>query len=183
MIEVMVTLVITLLALLGLLALQIKAQQTEFESYQRAQALVLLSDITDRVLANGKSALCYDMTNWSVKYLGPESGAVPVACTIAGTTGTQQIANSDLTAWRNSLLGASEKTGGASGTNVGVLVGGRGCITRISNDATGEIYEIAVVWEGRAATVAPQSTCATGLFSSEAQRRALTKRIKIPILG
>lgn len=180
MIEVLVTLVITLLGLLGVLGLQIKAQQTEFESYQRAQALVLLSDMTDRLQANGKSALCYDMTSWSVKYLGPESGAVPVACVVAGTANTQQIANNDLAAWRNALLGTSEKIGGAS---VGVLVGGRGCITRVANDATGEVYEIAVAWEGRAPTVTPQSTCASGLYASEPQRRILTKRVKIPILG
>src|SRR4051812_34767512 len=62
MIEVLVSLFIVTLGLLGLAALQAKAQQAELESYQRAQALVLVQDMVDRINANRKTAGCYAFT-------------------------------------------------------------------------------------------------------------------------
>ena len=56
MIEVLVSLVVLLLGLLGLVGLQAKAGHAEMESYQRAQAIALLQDITDRMNANRKDA-------------------------------------------------------------------------------------------------------------------------------
>ncbi|MGE5027346.1 MAG: prepilin-type N-terminal cleavage/methylation domain-containing protein, partial [Betaproteobacteria bacterium] len=44
MIEILVTLVILLIGLLGLAGLITRSQQAEMESYQRAQALILLQD-------------------------------------------------------------------------------------------------------------------------------------------
>src|SRR5512134_2642451 len=49
MIEVLMALLIIVLGLLGLAGLQVRIQQAEFESYQRAQALVLLQDMVDRI--------------------------------------------------------------------------------------------------------------------------------------
>ena len=56
MIEVLVSLVILLLGLLGLIGLQAKAHNAEIESYQRAQAIVLLQDMFDRMNANRDDA-------------------------------------------------------------------------------------------------------------------------------
>src|SRR5207237_9309263 len=52
MIEVLITIVILAFGLLGLVGLQAKVQLADFESYQRAQAVVLLSDMVDRINAN-----------------------------------------------------------------------------------------------------------------------------------
>ena len=41
---------------------RLRAQQAEVESYQRAQALVLLQDMVDRINANRKTAGCYAFT-------------------------------------------------------------------------------------------------------------------------
>ena len=51
MIEVLITIVILAFGLLGLVGLQAKVQLAEVESYQRAQAVVLLNDMADRLNA------------------------------------------------------------------------------------------------------------------------------------
>ena len=52
LIEVLISLVIIAIGLLGLAALQGKAQKAELESYQRSQALILLQDVAGRLRAN-----------------------------------------------------------------------------------------------------------------------------------
>ena len=49
MLEVLISLLLVVLGLLGLLGLQTQAQVAEFESYQRSQALVLVSDMAERI--------------------------------------------------------------------------------------------------------------------------------------
>ena len=93
MIEVLITIVILTIGLLGLAGLQTKALTAQMESYQRSQALILLKDIGDRIDANRKNALSYVTT------VG--TGA---ACPPAGAT----IASADLNQWCNALLGAAE---------------------------------------------------------------------------
>src|SRR4026209_1446790 len=48
LVEILVTLVIVMIGLLGLAGVQMRAHQAEMESYQRAQALVLVADMVDR---------------------------------------------------------------------------------------------------------------------------------------
>jgi len=56
MIEVLVTLFVLALGLIGVIGLQARGQQAELESYQRGQALVLLQDMVDRMNANRADA-------------------------------------------------------------------------------------------------------------------------------
>src|SRR3954469_10265858 len=59
MLEVMITLVILLIALLGLAGIVTRSNAAELESYQRVQALILVQDMVDRINANRKYAACY----------------------------------------------------------------------------------------------------------------------------
>ena len=52
MIEVLVTIFILVIALMALGRLQARLQVSEMESYQRAQALILVKDMASRMLAN-----------------------------------------------------------------------------------------------------------------------------------
>src|SRR5262245_25126268 len=71
MVEILVTIVIISLGLLGLAQLHVRVQQSELEAYQRAQALTLLSDIVSRINANRQTAPCYAITGTSgTPYLG-----------------------------------------------------------------------------------------------------------------
>ncbi|MDE2388510.1 MAG: type IV pilus modification protein PilV, partial [Betaproteobacteria bacterium] len=59
LIEVLVTMVVLAVGLLGLAGLQIRLQSSELESYQRTQALILLEDMTNRISTNRANAAAY----------------------------------------------------------------------------------------------------------------------------
>lgn len=176
MIEILVTLVILLAGLLGLAGLLTLGQQAEMESYQRAQALVLLEDMADRINANRKVALCYGNTTpdpaTGASYLGSTATSVP-ACTL-GAAEQNATAIADLTAWDSALKGAAEKLGGS---NVGVMIGARGCISQTATDT----YLVSVAWQGLSATFAPVSGlgCAKDNYGLETQRRVVSTTLRI----
>ena len=163
MIEVLITLVILLIGLLGLAGLQVKALTAQMESYQRAQALVLLKDMADRINANRKNAASYVTT------LDPA-----VSCPAVGATTTSR----DLNEWCNALLGAAEVQGTAK---VGAMIGARGCITQTVAPVTGvpAQYLIAVAWQGLNNTVAPTITCGQNQYGNEALRRVIAIPVNI----
>ena len=59
LIEVLIAMVILAIGLLGLVGLQGRLHVTQVESYQRAQALILLQDMTNRIALNRTDALSY----------------------------------------------------------------------------------------------------------------------------
>lgn len=145
MIEVLVTIVILLVGLLGLAGLQARLQTSEMESYQRSQALILLDDMASRLASNRGAATSYVTT-----------AATPLG---AGMTCPTSITTTDATdrkEWCEALQGASETSGTS---NVGVMVGGRGCVEDLGS---GE-YMITVAWQGLAPISAPPASVACGL--------------------
>lgn len=180
MIEVLISLVILMLGLLGLVGLTLTSQRSEAESYQRAQALVLLQDMMGRINANRSASTCYaittDLTGGS-PYMGVGTTVAP-ACSAATSAAAIALADADLAAWNNLLSGASEVVGT---TSLGAMVGARGCV---SLDASGN-YLITVVWQGIGKSVAPQSglTCGTGLYGDEKQRRAVSLSMQVANLN
>ena len=67
MLEVMISMFILATGLFGLIGVQLMAHKSELDSYQRAQALVLLTDIVDRIndvpikIVNGTPVLIRDI--------------------------------------------------------------------------------------------------------------------------
>ena len=59
MVEVLITIVILTIGLLGVAGLQARMQLAEVESYHRSHAIVLLQDIIDRIAANRRNAMNY----------------------------------------------------------------------------------------------------------------------------
>ena len=180
MIEVLVTLVILMLGLLGLVGMMLLSQRSEMESYQRAQALILLQDMVGRINANRTAASCYAITTDTVNgapYLGVDSTVTP-ACS-AGTVEAYTLANNDLTAWNNLLIGTSEKIGT---TSLGAMIGARGCI---SLDATTGTYLVSVAWQGKGQTAAPASGlgCGKGLYGDDTMRRVVSVPLQIANLN
>lgn len=186
MIEVLVSLMIIVLGLLGLAGLQVRIQQSEFESYQRAQALILLQDMVDRINLHRVTAQCFRFTDGTTgtPYLGV-SGTWTPACS-ASTSNNNTQAVDTLTEWNNLLQGAAETKSGAS---VGAMVGARGCVSYTAGsellDPTGAaipetgIYTVAVAWQGTTDTAAPTRpdgtalNCANGLYGAETRRRVV----------
>lgn len=171
MIEVLVTLIIVLVGLLGAAGVLVFTHQSSVEAYQRTQALILIEDMLDRISANRQVADCYAVTDQSVgtPFLG--TGFAGAFVCGSGTPNQQATAISDLRQWNDLLVGAAEVD--ASGQNVGAMIGARGCI---SFDAGAGTYTITVTWQGLGETAAPPDVvrCARGEYGVDTQRRAVS---------
>jgi type IV pilus assembly protein PilV len=139
LIEVLVTVLIMAIGFLGLAGFMVKQQQQEVDSYQRAQALLLLNDMSQRLQSNRAN---------SDDYITGTTNPIGVGMTCATVTGTSTIAQQDLSAWCNGLKGSAETLGTQL---VGAMVGARGCVEEISPQQ----YAITVAWQGMSPISAP----------------------------
>lgn len=201
MIEVLVTLIILMVGLLGVAGLMVQGQRSEMESYQRVQALILLHDMAARIEANRQ------VSTYQTAVSSVGTGASP---TCPGAT----VAQTDICQWHNALLGSAE-TSGASG--VGAMIGARGCVsydsTNEASNGTGApitisldgassvvvaganvpntgIYTVAVAWQGLGNSFAPTNIhntpaldCGKNQFSDERQRRIISMTTQFGCLG
>lgn len=149
MIEILVTITIVVIGLWGLMSMQARLQISEMESYQRSQALLLVDDMQGRISANRNAASAYDT--------GTTLGLGTCA------TSTNAIVSADLAAWCAQLDGAAEAVGG---TNVGSMVGGRGCIDDLGSGQ----HRVTVVWQGLTPISAPPANidCGAGDYNAPA---------------
>lgn len=190
MLEILVTILILMLGLLGLAGLQTRAHTAELESYQRAQALILASKIVDAIRSNRRTAQCFAVTNPTAgtPFAGAAAtGHAGTPSCAASTAAENTLADNTFTEWDLALQGAAETKSGAS---VGAMIGARGCVsydatTELIDPATGGItsgtglYTAAVAWQGLNDTIAPTVNCANGLYGSELKRRVVTMSFRI----
>jgi len=171
LLEVLVTLIVLAIGLLGLAGLQTRLQAAEMESYQRAQAILLLNDMANRIQVNQNAA---------ATYVTGETYGAGSACPAAGDTQQER----DLSEWCFALQGAAEKSGA---NDVGAMVGGRGCIESVGANR----YMITVAWQGLTPISAPPESisCGAGLYDSaetncsgDLCRRAITTVVRIATL-
>jgi len=169
MLEVLIAILVMAVGLLGLAALQSQMQKSEIESYQRAQALILLNDMASSIAANRYEAADYVTGS----PLGTGMGC-------PATTSTQQ--QRDTGEWCNALQGAAEQLGTG---NVGAMSGARGCVEDIGSSS----YMVTVAWEGLSAISAPPASVACGLnlyngtgCPNDRCRRAITTIVRLPTL-
>lgn len=149
LIEVMVTILILSIGLLGVAGLQSRLQMSEMEAYQRSQALLLLNDMANRIAANRNAAASYATAAGLSSPMG-----VGANC----TTSTASRKDIDLGEWCNALQGAAETITGTT-TKVGAMVGARGCIESLSGSNE---YMITVAWQGLGPISAPPASVACG---------------------
>lgn len=167
MLEVLIAIFILTLGLLGTAGIQSQMQVAEIQAYERAQAVVLLRNMVDRINANRKNAANYVTAS--------ALGASVQDCTAAANTAAR-----DLCEWNNALLGASETRGTQT---LGAMNNARGCISNPVTTMPREIV-VAVAWQGLTPTLAPAATaCGTGSYGSDDRfRRALVVHIVIGCL-
>ena len=165
LIEVLVTIAILMIGLLGLAALQTNATVAEMEAYQRSQALVLVQDMADRLAANKTNADMYVQDN-----IGTTGVVTPCP--------TTSIVANDVCEWGNKLAGAAEKTAG--GLQVGAMIGARGCITQ----PTPKVYMVTVAWQGMRplGSSTPGAPCGSGAYGT-GQRRTVSVVVRVGLLG
>lgn len=173
MLEVLITLVILAFGLLGLAGLHLKIQTLDMEAYQRAQAILLLRDMVQRIKANSGDVASYVPVSASTMYGTDYTATCP---------GATQAAK-DICEWSSALQGAAESS---SGTKVGAMIGARGCVQQITapDPTTGiclpGVYRITVAWQGLFATSAPSLSCGSTQYGpNEAVRRAISSDIVI----
>ncbi|MNG03318.1 hypothetical protein D3C84_863910 [compost metagenome] len=144
LIEVLVTVIILSIGLLGIAGLQSRLQTSEMEAYQRSQALILLNDMANRIASNRNNA---------VSYVTGTTSPLGAGMTCPTTTATRQ--QSDAGEWCDALQGAAETSGGS---NVGAMLGGRGCVESLG----GGQYLVTVAWQGLAPISAPPAGVGCG---------------------
>ena len=175
LVEVLVTLVILAVGLLGLSGLIVKASGLNYEAYQRQQALAIASDMAERMHANQSPSAANLVTAGiyanSAPLTAPLGGALSAGMwsalgssvldcgnlAAAAFCTPAQIAQYDLALWEGQLLGAGKRSTGAAGNaGVGGLSNARGCIegppavTLLSKNvaAPANTFRITVAWQG-----------------------------------
>ena len=166
MIEVLVSIVIVVVGLLGLAGLQSRTSLAELEAYQRAQAVVLLQDMVDRINANRKQAANY--------VTGGELGTGNGMMLCPPAAGPAR----DKCEWNNALLGAAETSGG---NQVGAMLGARGCVY-MTNAVMPREFLVVVSWQGSVQTKEPVNACGQGQYGADGYRRSLAAQITIGCL-
>lgn len=162
LIEVLIAVVVTVIGLLGIVALQMRSYATESESYQRSQAAILLEDMSNRIRANSGDAAAYLAEDVGVGAAEDCEGVAPLSAR-------------DLCEWGNLLRGAAETH---EATSVGAMTDGRACITL----AGPNLYQITVAWAGSVPSAAPAAACGSGAFGDERLRRVLSTVVRIATL-
>ena len=143
LLEVLITIVILAIGLLGLAGLQARLQSSEMEAYQRSQALILLNDMASRIATNRANAASYETAS-----------PLGVGASVCGDTSTRHKA--DACEWSSALQGAGEIL---AGNNIGAMVGGRGCIKRLNSTD----FMVTVAWQGLTPVAKPPDSVTCGL--------------------
>ena len=180
LLEVLITLIVMTFGILGLANLQAKMHVANMESYQRAQAVLLLEDMASRINVNRAVAATYLTTGMTPAYLGVgDTQPVNPGTPCPATAGLAR----DQCEWSNALKGAAEIK---SGANVGAMIGARGCVEQVIAPVvatcTPGVYRVTVVWQGMNPTVAPSLACGQNLYggaSMDNYRRAISSLITV----
>jgi type IV pilus assembly protein PilV len=153
LIEVLVAMLIVAFGALGFVGLQARTTVSTLEGYQRAQALVLLNDMAQRMNANRAAAASYVASDIGVA----DPGNCPPG----------PVATRDLCQWSDLIRGAAVQHGG---TNVGAVQAARGCIESVGTNR----YLLSVVWQGVQPTGATPLACGSGDYAAENLRRGVS---------
>jgi type IV pilus assembly protein PilV len=164
LIEILVTLVVSAVGMLGLAGFVVRATTLSADSIQRARAAVLLSDMAARLSDNKAIAANFVDANGLNLQL---RGASVVSC--AGLAG----ADLQLCQWNNLLAGAND--GSTPGARAAFL-GYRGCVTRNGADP---LYTVTVAWGSLTAGPPPADLCGQNEFGNDAQRRVLRLQVRV----
>jgi type IV pilus assembly protein PilV len=159
MIEVLVSLLIAAAGAFALAGLQGRAAAMELEANQRAQALVLLQDMAERIAANRRRAADYVAADVGI--------GARQDCAVQPT-----VAARDLCEWDLRLRGASIAR---SGRDVGAMIGARGCVA----DSGAGAFVVSVAWQGTTPGAAPAAACGRDAYGDEALRRTVSTVVRV----
>lgn len=170
LIEVMVSLVILLIGLIGIFNLHIVAKKGSFESFQQTQATYFAHDIISRMRLNISQLATYGGTYTGSSIASAKSCDVAVG--VVDLCSTVETRAWDLFQWERALAGENEMSGGVGGTKVGGLDTPTACI-----EVNGMNVLVVITWKGIRKTSDGAATNANtfvkGCGSSTDRRRVL----------
>lgn len=185
LLEVILTMAILAVGLLGLAGLQARALNAEADSFSRAQAMMLANELADRMLSN--LAEVTTSTSAATGYNQQDASSVKTVfgtgynndcITVANNTAALQasccaakasMAARDLCEWDLAIKGIGEAIGS---TKVGAMTSARACVF---NTGTAGVFQIDVVWQGRDIGVVPSdNSCGSTAITS---RRSGVSRV------
>lgn len=175
LLEVIITMAILAVGLLGLAGLQARAINAETESFSRAQAMMLANAMADRMSAN--LAEVKTSTAAGTGYNQQDGGGVKVVfgtgytgsiCTAPTTTVARDLCDFDL---------ALKGSVGDSGA-VGGMAGARACVF---NTGAANEFQVDVVWQSRdIGTVPGGNDCGSTAITS--RRSGVSRVIRVAVL-
>ena len=178
LIEVLVTFLIVAIGLLGLGALQVNTMNNSFETYQRALVVSIVEDMAARIRMNSGAAMAGEY------FLEPpdEEACTPVITGPEPTSASQR----DLCEWHAQIKGSSAKVsedvadGNTIERNVGAPLGARGCIDRLGNSGSGELWvRVSVAWIGLTPQAETALECGADDMGDEAYRRVVFRDVAV----
>lgn len=188
LLEVIITMAILAVGLLGLAGLQARAINAEADSFSRSQAMMLANEMADRMNANLTEVKT--STSASTGYNQQDGSSVKVVfgtsysndcISVANSTSALQatccaakatIAARDLCEWDLALKGIGESLGSSK---VGGMNGARACVF---NTGTSGVFQVDVVWQGRDIGVVPSdNTCGSTAITS--RRSGVSRVIRV----
>ena len=119
LIEILVTVLVLGIGILGVASTQIVSLQMNSQSQNRSQAVLLAEDILDRIRANPDNPGAYALAEGNAQ--GAENGACGTSFVPANAT----VAANDIAAWENNLaclLPEAERTVAVNGNTVTVMI-------------------------------------------------------------
>lgn len=171
LLEVMITAVIMVAALLAISGLQSTAANVEYEAYQRARAIVVAEEMVSRLSSNRVYASDY-VTGTSA-YWGT-GDSQPASCSSIAVTRDRDICE-----WSNMLKGNSvTDAGGNAAPGMRKAIG---CVVR---STVADEYFVVVAWQGQTQqnTTLP-SACGSGVYGNDAYRRVVVRAVRFAQLG
>lgn len=177
LIEVLVTMVVLAIGLLGLALLQATSLNNQLEAYHRAQAILLLEEMSNRIRVNGDDAadgFYADAANYGQRNLDDFGLDADGDCLDI----TDNIPQRDLCEWNFALKGAAvtldidETDETDEPILMGSVNGAIGCIENFAGTGWDEhIVRLTIAWQGMAKTAAPSSICGQAAFGDDEFRR------------
>ena len=152
LIEVMVTVFILSIGLLGIAALQIQSKRVNLGAVERTTASMLANEMIERMRAN-PSALKDYLDEVSSSGIGEGNRAVPsLDCDTSEPCTAFDVVLHDLYQWEQSIMGAAETN--TAGVQKGGLASPTACIDGPVVGGAG-IYTVSIAWRGRGAISDP----------------------------
>lgn len=156
LIEVLITVVVLAVGLLGIAALQLMSKKSNFEAVQRTTATLLANGMIERMRNNAAKLTLYagDASTPPAPLVFDSPLTAPAKdCAASGVVcSPDELVEHDLYQWQQLVIGASEKADG-TGANTGGLTDPIACLsTTVSSAAanrSGE-YSVAIAWRGSA---------------------------------